>query len=511
MTAEKVRGDGRFAKSFHQARVVSPAVSALTDNPLFYWLLGSIALAMGLMVTGSDVAYSLLVGLFTLLTGITFHAAGGFRTIIGVCVLNLACQHVIISQVAKIIYNERADSPLYEPILTLCVYCAGMTSLLAGVYFLRSVRILEIPSALVPRFEPRWLLTFALLSTLAAFVRFIVVVAFSHQTGGIIGPIRSAVVLPSMAVAASTVYTICVSKGQRSLSWINAPSLLMVIIFGVLGAARSEMSFCLITYTITCLGYGYKLRLKHFACFALLAFIANVYLFPYALYARGFTRTHDANKNISVAWILFVDVVQDPQKYAKRTNTLHYTSSAQRRIESYFNNHDNSMNRYHVISSVDAIVSASQDKQESGWRTISPAIGMLSPGFLNPDKHIVQTSNLLAHSAKGLVGEEDRTTGITLGFFGDAYVSFRWVGIIVVPFLLLVGLSVATQRCFGLQLNRNFFALAAVIPIAWNFSEQTIAANMLSIEGVFISTIIYALFGYAATILSDAPRRKSLK
>ncbi len=500
-----------MTKTLPYARNASPAVSALTNNPLLYWLLGSIALAMGLMVTGSDIVYALLVGCFALLTGMTFHAVGGFHTVIGVCVLNLACQHVLISQVAKVIYNERADTPLYEPVQTLCVYCVGMASLLAGAYFLRAVHIMEKPSALVPRFEQRWLLTFALLSTFATFARFLIIMAFSHQTGGIIGPVRSAEIIPSMAVAASTVYTICESKGRRSLSWVNGLSLFTIFAFAVVSAGRSSMFMCLITYSVTCLAYGYKLRIKHLICFALLGFVANVYLFPYALYARNFTRTSDVGKNTSRARDLLIDVVQDPRKYAERTNTHHYESSAQRRIERYFDTVESTMGRYHVMSSVDAVVSSSQDKQEYGWRTIKPVVGMLSPGFLNPNKHIVQTSNLLAHSARGLVSEEDKTTGITLGFFCDAYASFRWIGIIITPFLLLVGLSVTVQKCFGLQLRHNFFALAAVIPMAWAFSEQTIAANILGIEGVLVSTGIYFLFGHVSTVLSDAPRRASVE
>lgn len=491
------------------------AVDTIIYHPVLYWAIAGILLfTLQVLVTGTSMAYSALVGIFVLATGITVHLLGGITQLPGACVLLLALQHVLISQVAKLVFGDPADAPLSQPIMTMLVYIVGMCSLMVGAIL---VRRWQLYARLRPIFRaeqlfngpPTRLLMMTLVTTVLAILRQLVILVFGINedneavSGGILGPLKTMELLTSFSVALSTAYVVQTSQRKRSLSVINALALLPPILIGILGTGRAAMAMSIAVYICTSLAFGYRFRLKHYIVLGIGTYILYFVLFPYAVAARGFVRTPNLEEKVRQATTILTDVILNPGKYQVDEDTSFNKMAEDRRRRLYYDTPQPTLGRYSVLISVDAIVDATLDEGTTGMETIRPGFDMLLPRFLNPDKPIYATSNMLAHRASGLVGAQDFTTGITLGFFADAFSSYSWLGLLLIPLILLLVLVVVFQKLSGCSIKRNPYALAFVFTLPWSFSENTIATAMLTlIQGALIIFVTFFLIRTITVLVS---------
>jgi hypothetical protein len=489
------------------------AVDHLVRTPAFVWGIGVLMLLAAQLATGTGIEYALLVSLFCLLTGSALQVAGGLRSIPGACILYLAFQHVLVSQVAKAVLGQPADTPLREPLYTMGVYCVGMFSLFCAVSAARKLGLFRLKSLFVTQNDAAWLLTLSLVAIVAAVGRMLLILATgsnddgSASVGGILGPIKTMELITPFSIAVATAYQIVASGGRKSLGWVNAAAILPLILASILMAGRAAFVSGLVIYVATCAAYGYRFRRKHVVTFCVAAYVAQFIFFPYALYARSFIRTPDPAENLRLAMQLLGDVILHPLEYQENDETASSALSTDRQRLLYYGTPSPTLDRYSVLISVDAIVAATNAKGTTGWETITPGFQMLLPRFLVPDKPVFGTANTLAHRDPGLVGEEDYVTQITLGLFADSFSSFRWAGLLICPFLLFFSYIGLTQRLIGVNFAFNPHALAFVLMMPWGFSEATISNNLLLIfQGALILSVVYGVFHGVVAVLLQRQR-----
>ncbi len=467
-----------------------PASTRIIDNivrhPVLYWIIGGTLLfGLQILINGVEILYATLVFGFVVATGVALNALGGITTLPGLCVFTLALQHVLISQVAKLCFGEPADVPLSQPIATMAVYCIGMVSLLAASLIVQRHHVMERISPVfrveeVKKLTQTQLFALVLMTIVFATLRSLIIAMMGMSedgevvSGGILGPLKTMTFLTPFSVALSTYYVIKTSGGRHSVGLINGVALGIPMIFGIIGAGRAATAGALVIYVYTCFAFGYRFRPQNYIALAGCAYVFQFIISPYALIARNQVRTSDFGMNFRLASELLVEVALNPGEAAESEAKKQASNSAHQ----YFSSFLPTLERYSMLMNVDAIVNATLQDGITQWETITPGIEMLLPRFLYSDKPVYGTANFLAHRALGLVGEDDMTTQVNLGFFSDAFSSFKWLGISVIPFMILILLTVAYQKTVGCQLRNNPYSIAVAFSLPWVFSETTIASQI---------------------------------
>ena len=457
------------------------------------------------LLSGTGAVYALLVFALLVVAYTAVRWAGGLETLFGIAIFYLLLQHVLISQVAKVFYWEPADAPLRRPVETMGIYVVGMASLALGVRLANLVRRRNGP-LFAAETKPNRLFWISILCTIFSTAVNLATRSFGTdaQTGGAIqggalGPLKQIGLFAPLAIASGTAYMIKSSGGRRSLGLVNGIPILVQITTGIVGAGREGTVTPVIIYVLTCIAFRYRFRRKHYGVLLAGAYIANFILFPYELFARGIVRSGSIEQNISRSATMLADVIANPFKYRDQLDQKEAKKSRSMSRFDYYNHSSATLTRYTVINWADAIVDATLNRGETGWETITPAFLASLPRFINPDKPYLQSGNLLAHREPGLMpNKNDHTTGITLGFFADAFSSFGWLGISLIPCVIIFCLMTIYRLLIDVRIWGNVLMLSLLTSLAWGFSEGSISDMIMTAlvgslaTGVGIS-ILYVL------------------
>ena len=463
------------------------------------WLGAALLLLALQILSGTGPLYAVLVFTLLFVSYFAVRWAGGLDSLFGLCIAYLLLQHVLICQIAKVFYWESADAPLHQPLITMGVYVVGMASLAVGALLARRITRRRKHPLLMSETEPRRLLWTTFVCSLLAATQLVLWHTLridadtgNIQQGGVLGPFEQIACFGPLAVACGTVYYLKSSNNKRSFGWANGLPMLILTLFALIDAGRAAMAFPIVAYFTTCIAYRFRFRFQHYAIVALGAYVASFIFFPYALAARRITRTPHLEENIRLTSDLLLDIVANPLKYHELQSLA--DKKAARQSFTYYDHPSATLGRYTILVISDGVVDATVNSGATGFDTIGPGVESLLPRFLYPDKPVVNTGNYLAHREPGLLpNRRDVTTGITLGFFADAFSSFGWFGIAFIPCLLMLCLEVIYIFLLGNYVWGNTLVLSIVLQVTWGFSEQTISPLLIMIFQASLA-IAFGLF-----------------
>jgi hypothetical protein len=464
---------------------------------LFYWGCGAMAMFVMELLNGATVEFSLLAGLFTFATGLAIQACGGLATVFGLCTFIFATQHIFFSQIAKFVVHQQPELRLQVPFTTMGVYVVGMLGFAAGATLHRYARFNRGRPIFPPLNDANALRNLALVALGFALFRAVIVRMYGSDdasggvaVGGFVGPIRQMVFFETLAVAAGTGAVVLKSNRTRSLGLLNLLPIALPVITGFLGANRTGFGAAGLTYLIAAPAFGFRYKIQHLFGFLAALYVMQFILSPYSLAARTIVRTPDLGKNISASLYLLGDVIANPGKYDETGNVAEARVPPEFKQMRYYGFANNSMDRFSMIKNADAIVAATVYRGTLGMRTIMPGFEMVPPSFLYDDKPVFGTSNFLAHRTKGLVNENDFVTGITIGLFADSYSSFEWIGVFIIPMLLMYTHSLLYGLCFSLTFKNNIYAVGILSGLVNAFSEGTISTHIvMALQGSVLTFI----------------------
>ena len=477
-----------------------PATAPRSWKP-FYWFTAVLTLLTLQLFCGTQPAFAALVALFCLLTYGAVMAAGGLMSLTGVMVFYLAAQNVLIAQVAKVVFWQPADSHLLQPLTTMGVYDAGMFGIYAAAALFRRSRLSRRPPLIAPEVDPTRLMWVAYISTglflfQAVFTRAASVDAETgaQNTGGLFGLLQAIPFLFTLAVASGTAYIIVSSQGRRSLGLVNLIPLAVGMALGVLGASREALPDAVGIYFLTCYAFRFRFRPIHFGVLVAGLYTAQFIFFPYALYARSIVRTPDMQKNVQMAASALLDVLSDPVKFQQREYESKLKTSWK---YNYFGKAYPTLDRFAQISVADAVINTAMGQPNSEMDTITPGFLNVPPRFLLPDKPTHSTNTVIAHRVPGMLNKKDKGTGISMGYFCDAFASFSWLGAFCIPFAIMFGLLWAYSVIISLRLWQNIYALCFILTMPHFFSEAVIESQIvlvLQTPVVFVVVVYLILF-----------------
>ena len=110
---------------------------------------------------------------------------------------------------------------------------------------------------------------------------------------------------------------------------------------------------------------------------------------------------------------------------------------------------------------------------------------------------IAEPNTIIAHRVPGMLNKNDHGTGISMGFFCDAFASFSWPGAFCIPFLLMFALLCVYSLFLSFRLWQNIYGLCLVLAMPHSFSESGIASQIplvLQTPLVFVVVMYFILF-----------------
>lgn len=465
------------------------------------WLAALAILASGQLLIGTDPYYTLLVIVFTALWLLCVKVCGGLKTLTGMAIGYLGFQHVVCSQFAKLLFGQRPDSPLLQPILTMEVYVVGIAATLAACLLAGSApfsRIRPILSADVPVDKLRVL---AYLSVCLMTIRYM----GSPQLG--VGGIRFLMnfdFISPLAAASITAYQVLRTEGRKFLHPLSYWVVAVPFLISIIGFQRKEAVYAVIIIIAVAIAYGYRFKPIHFAMGFVLLYFFQFIFFPFALYYRGnVKKSNDVAANFGRAWDALAEVIANPMEYQEE-DKYRPTSYDATRLLYYDMRPSPTLDRMTTIIITDALVHSAEQGNIIGWKSIADGFDMLMPSIINEDKQIRGTSNWIAHQAPGMLTPTDQGTQITMGYFAEAYMSFKMIGVVCVSFLVAFGFILVVRIAMGDALKNNLWTCAWIVTVPWNVSEGPVQLNVI----VFLQSIpLFVALSILFLIISNSMSR----
>jgi hypothetical protein len=455
----------------------------------YLWLEAALLLFILQIASGSGLLYSSLVFVFFILIALTVKTLGGIQTLTGICVAYFGAQNVIISQIAKVFFWQPADAPLFVPIQTMLAYDIAVGAMLAAAHLANAIRpslgrtIIKIPTDLKKLYVMS-LVTFGLF-----FVLQLVGSSGAESEGSILSPLRFVNFVQQLCVACSTAYYIIRSGGRQSLGWLNATVIFISAVMGLLGAARQGILEDFLTYIFTLYAFRFSIRPIHYMLIGGALIFAQFILFPYSLAARNYVRTPDMTYNITKGTAIFLDVISDPMSYQAPDN-----GSIAHKWYLYYGQQIPTLDRMTVINTTDGIVAGTMATTTTNWKTIEPGFEAIIPRYLDEDKSTFKSSNFVAHRAGHIIGVHDFVTGVDVGPVADAFCSFGWLGVVILPFLTSFCFFLIYRKLFTDDIRFNVVAITFIFSIPWEFSGDLISSMIVMLtQGVFVIVIVFTL------------------
>lgn len=470
----------------------------LTDG---LWVVFAILLASAQLVIGTDSYYVALNGAFVLLWGASLKACGGVKTLTGAAVAYLGFQHVVCSQVAKVLLWQRPDTPLLQPILTMEVYVVGMAAALLACLIANLSCFTRVRPLLPTEIKVDRLRVFAYVTVGLMVLRYL----GSPQIGG--GGIRFLMnfdFLTSLAAASITAYQVLHTEGKKFLHPLSYVCIGLPFLVAMIGFQRKESVLALAIVVVVAVAYGFRFRAIHFMIAIALALFFHFIFFPFSLVFRGTKiRGADPATSFSNAWSGFTEVLANPLEYQEEEDVMPTGYDSQRLLY-YDRKPIPTLDRMTTLIITDALVHSTVIRGTIGWKSIQDGFMMVVPSIFNKEKQILGTSNWLAHQAPGMVAPDDNGTQITMGFFAEAYMSLKMAGVFWVTFFLMLAAILIVRLSLGDRFQGNLWACSWIITVPWNISEGPVQINVIT----FLQTVpLFVAYGLMMLVIANSMSR----
>lgn len=428
------------------------------------------------LISGSDYYYSFLIFLFIVVTGLTINVLGGLSTLSGFCVAMMTCKILIISQIAKILFWQAGDSYLKVPLVTAGVMLVGIIGIYAAALVSQFVKFKSF--LLAPIVDPRELHVIWGASYFIGIFCFLYssVYALNAATdqidvGGSVGFLKQIAFIYPLSIVTATASTLLLSGGQRSFGSLVGLSVLTEFAFGLITTNKAMMFEPFFYYIATCIAFGFSFRLKNIIIIGVFTIFSITVLAPFTQAARGLARMGTFVDNISTI-INSLDEI-DIGRLKEDVEAYNETKSDFQ----YYNNSMGLLDRFSLILQVDRLILSTITNGPLEWTTIVHGFKMLPPRFLYSEKPVYNSANILGHRISA-IGAEDDSTQISFGLIAEAYISFEWIGVILIPFVLTLIFFTVYKKITG-GVRRNIWSIFLFGYFQHIFVETTIASMMI--------------------------------
>jgi len=452
------------------------------------------------LLEGTSLYFSVCSVLFIVIATVAFNLAGGLARPSGAYVFFYSVLAVIVGLCWKAIIGEPGDSNLLNPLLTIRVFLAGITAMLAAVYVSRK---LTAKRAFLRNAVAEAKMQNATIGCMITglFLSFLLMV-LTWQSGSALSALAQVNRFLPLAMVLGVVHQIRKSGGTSSVNLPVLISAAAIFAMGVLGFSKEGMFTPLLCWAVAAGSQRYKVSTFQAIGAVLVVVFMFRFLVPYSQYGRNLrSETGSVRENFNVAISLLLDLEDVRQK----SNALAEDPSADSSKESYYNTPQGFFDRLQMISVDDALIDLTERNGTFGYSPIIMGFENLVPHFLWPNKPNIGFGNVYSHELGGVIAEDDSTTGISFSPSGEGFHIARWTGVLIVAPILWILLFTlfdslcgsATESPWGLLVIAQFAHLAPegmLGGVIYMLGFTTLSIIVAALTAAYVMPVLGTLF-----------------
>ncbi len=410
-------------------------------------LIVALLLLFAQLLDGTDPVFAFLASLAVVFSAMAFNALNGLATTSGAFVFFMAIPTFIILIFIKVLTWEPSDKHFQQPMITITATALGWAGILAAAGLSRRFSAMRNFVRFTARDLENLKNTSAGLLVIGLFSQ---VLLTNYNTGGT-GTVWTALnqlnIFVPMATILATYYEICISRGTRSMNWIVLVSILYVAGFGFIAASKQGMYTPFFSYFMVCAALEYRFRpLQVMALLAWLAFAVG-FLFPWAQYARGFTRQSTLTGTVEATIDMLKNPATIPAMYRWYADSLRRNEDINQVALCYDHPHG-LWDRESLICQDDRLIQVTEHSGPVGLSYLVDGFEMVVPHFLWPGRVSLSLGNIYGRETDEN-SQEDFTTAVAFAPIGDAYRELGWSGIVVAMPILYFFTFIFLNGVFG--------------------------------------------------------------
>jgi hypothetical protein len=410
------------------------------------------ALVLGEIACGTSPYFAAMVAIIMLSIGITYNLLGGLGTMSGWLFANFAIHNIVISQFAKVLFWEPADSLLPVPQLTISVYAVFYASALLGFFLYGQTRF-KLPRPIMPAklIQVRTMYWIAVVVGSAATLLFEINNATygtdnsrNYNTAHSVGQAFMPLLIFSLVLAVEL--RLRETQGKHSIDLRVMISAVFYMFFSFADSVRSGVIIPIIVYIFVCFFRKYRFSARHYITIAAAAVIFAVFYSPLALMTRDLIWDMKLSDRIAVAFNT-LEAHHDLAELTAYAKGLNEGNSWNYREQYYNNPNTVVLNRLSLIRADANVIEACAKGYHYGFSGVAIDIHRMLPRFLFSDKQDDSNSMDYVGRITGMSNDVEGNTFPQITAISDCFGAFGWIGPIVFPMIILP-LTLATIESF---------------------------------------------------------------
>lgn len=417
-----------------------------------YVLIGLTLIFFAQILNGTDPLFAFVACVAMLFTALAFNVLGGLSSASGAFVIFIALSTYIITIFVKIFTFEPSNKNFRQPTITIVATAVAFLGILISAWLSRKfIR----PRPLI-RFSPRDLENLEntaggviVLGLLSQFLlsAYGVEANGSVESGSFWAILNQMNLFIPLAIVLGTYYSIYMSGGKKSMNWVVIIAIIYVGGIGFAAASKQGMYTPFFSYFLVCAALRYRFRALQVILIFLYIVFAIGFLFPWAQYARTYTRQPTLSQTLAATYRLITDPNTIPAMYRWYEDSLVLNQDINQ-VQLCYDHPHGLIDRESLICSDDTLINLTLHTGPVGPQYLMDGFFMVIPHFVWPGRPSVFLGNVYGRDT-GLVGGEDYGTEAAFAPVGDAFREFGWSGVAIVMPVMFFLTFVFLDNIFG--------------------------------------------------------------
>jgi hypothetical protein len=485
-----------------------------TYIPVQKALIFAIVVFLAQQMEHTDLVFSMLFFIYTLLGVVAFNYAGGFSRASGTYIFWFVLLTCLVGGVWKIFLGEPGDSNLTSASVTLTTYIVGVAVMIVALFIRKRIVASPIGFSVMVKADD---INLGLASLGCLIANELATYATRFLPGGS-GSISNIIVqinvfLP-LAILLGTIYTIRSSGGKQSVNIVTIIASLQIFVFyGLISYSKQGMLTPIVCWGVAAASQRYRLRLWQVILVIAFGFYAVTELSPLSQLGRQLIPD---TAGISERARLTTDLLSHPLRlHQMYKDSVENGDTTAGYAQSYFDTPQGLLDRLTIIKADDRLVTYTLQGHTVGSIRVVYYFLNWIPHIILPNKDalmpagVMAPGNFYAHEVGGLLSPDDFSTGVSFSPTAEAFHMNTWLGIVIVGGIVWTLLFIFTDVICG-DLRKSPFGLLAMVAFAHVAPESLIAGLVYYIFftnfGIVVAILFSAYFApILGTLLSGNP------
>jgi hypothetical protein len=468
------------------------------------------ALLLLQLVSRTDPAFALLVFVFVCVSGLSFNVTGGCTTVAGFAIACMGLKTVVLSQIAKLVFWQAADSNLETPKATMLMFIVGFLSMTLGVMLVGPKKRAAVVR---PVSGPRELLAGAITCAVIGSIGALYVLKYGIDTGteevargGMLGLANLCLRALPMSIAFATAYTVTRSDGARSVSLAVVATFTLAFAFASAMGTKQGVFETGLYYFLACVAWRYRFGRGQLLGIGLAMVVGVLVIWPLIQSVKDIAAltTISSSEKIDLMRETLADI-HSVDDFLETRDVITEAFTSER--FAYYGKPKGWLDRFSMIEPADELVLVTLERGGTGWMSPEHAVRSLLPSFLDPNKPVIDTGNFYGHRI-GYLTPFDEYTQVSFGILPESFATFSWTGVLVIPAFLLMIFVLVTERLSEGYLF-NIWTVCLFGRFQHHFVEEsmsTMLRELMLIPMLFVMVAVIIRFATAAAreVVPDA-------